>query len=295
MKQQFAQMYTILDGLRTGNLIGALQWAKEHSQQLKTRGSHFEFHLHKLQFISLLQLNNNNNENSTGKPALVQALLYGRKEFGQFSEKYMNEIQRLMCSVVYCTKRPSFNATKQDSTKHPLASSPYADFLSPTLWTDIQVEFSREFCLLLGMSQDPPLHVCVNVGASALPTMIKLKSVMDERRKQRPKVEMWSVDNELPVEIPIPRSHRYHSVFACPVSKEQTTDANPPVMMPCGHVLSRESVLRLSKGALKPGVTIGPLSDNAKDIWPGVNTNAKLKCPYCPNETTIGHTKRIFF
>lgn len=50
------------------------------------------------------------------------------------------------------------------------------------------------------------------------------------------------------VEIsPVPAENRYHSIFACPVSKEQATELNPPVMLTCGHVLARESVTRLAK------------------------------------------------
>ena len=28
----------------------------------------------------------------------------------------------------------------------------------------------------------------------------------------------------------------YYSVFTCPVSKDQSTPENPPMMLPCGHV-----------------------------------------------------------
>lgn len=49
------------------------------------------------------------------------------------------------------------------------------------------------------------------------------------------------------VEIPVPPESRYHSIFACPVSKEQATDVNPPMMLTCGHVLAKESVIKLAK------------------------------------------------
>lgn len=53
---------------------------------------------------------------------------------------------------------------------------------------------------------------------------------------------------ELQIEIPLSAENRYHSIFACPVSKEQSTDQNPPMMMGCGHVITKESLLKLSKG-----------------------------------------------
>jgi hypothetical protein len=108
-----------------------------------------------------------------------------------------------MCSVLFCTPHPfaQYNFLKSQLTgkRHPLQASPYADLLSSSHWNQLERHFTREFCSLLGMSQDPPLQLSVDVGAAAIPTMIKLKTVMDQRRKQRPKMEMWSADNELPV------------------------------------------------------------------------------------------------
>jgi hypothetical protein len=51
------------------------------------------------------------------------------------------------------------------------------------------------------------------------------------------------------MEIPLPASRRYHSVFVCPVSKEQATETNPPKMLSCGHTIASESLKRM----IKPG------------------------------------------
>lgn len=73
----------------------------------------------------------------------------------------------------------------------------------------------------------------------------------------------------LQVEISLPPSYHFHSIFVCPVSKEQGTDQNPPMMMPCGHVIAQESLDKLSKGA-------------------------KFKCPYCPGESHPRDAKKVF-
>ena len=70
------------------------------------------------------------------------------------------------------------------------------------------------------------------------------------------------------VEIPLPPSYLFHSIFVCPVSKEQTTDENPPMMMPCGHVIANDSLQRLSKGG-------------------------KFKCPYCPSESHARDARKV--
>lgn len=39
--------------------------------------------------------------------------------------------------------------------------------------------------------------------------------------------------------VELNKDHLYHSTFVCPVSKERTTLRNPPVMLKCGHVISK--------------------------------------------------------
>jgi hypothetical protein len=112
-----------------------------------------------------------------------------------------------MGAVLYAAPRPAYlqsfslaaGSKQQQQQRHPLADSPYADLMADSHWLQIEQQFTREFCSLLGLSQEPPLQVAVNCGSAAVPTMIKLRSLMDERRKQRPKVEMWSAGDELPV------------------------------------------------------------------------------------------------
>ena len=50
------------------------------------------------------------------------------------------------------------------------------------------------------------------------------------------------------MEIPLPPSLRYHSIFACPVSKILATPTNPPMMLVCGHAVAKESFAKLGKG-----------------------------------------------
>jgi hypothetical protein len=49
------------------------------------------------------------------------------------------------------------------------------------------------------------------------------------------------------IEIPLSSENRYHSIFACLVSKELSTESNPPMMMTCGHVISKDSLQKLNK------------------------------------------------
>jgi hypothetical protein len=158
-----------------------------------------------------------------------------------------------MCALLYSSR---------------LASSPYADLASPQLLRDIESLFTRDFCFLLGLPPSSPLYVATLVGSLSLPTIIKMSSIL----KGNMSLE-WQSRGELPVEIPLMDSQRYHSVFTCPVSKEQSTKENPPMMLVCGHVMCKEPLTRLGKG----------------------NPNSKFKCPYCPEDSTLAQCQEIHF
>ncbi|KAJ1670626.1 hypothetical protein EV182_008095, partial [Spiromyces aspiralis] len=122
-----------------------------------------------------------------------------------------------------------------------LESSPYKDLFAATQWEEVAQLFTHAFCTLLGIASESPLATAVRAGSLALPVIIKMSRLV-----QNSKVE-WSRQDELPAEVPLPDNLRFHSVFICPVSKERATKKNPPMMMPCGHVICKESLEKLAK------------------------------------------------
>lgn len=50
------------------------------------------------------------------------------------------------------------------------------------------------------------------------------------------------------VEVDLAPQYRYHSLFACPILRQQCTDTNPPVRLSCGHVISRDALNKLTNG-----------------------------------------------
>ncbi|ORX65803.1 hypothetical protein DL89DRAFT_270528 [Linderina pennispora] len=178
----------------------------------------------------------------------TEALAYARTWFQRFaSAEHMAEIQHLMGIFIYA---------------RDLRASPYADMFDSRRWEDGARLFARAFCAHLGLAAESPLGVAAGAGARALPVK---------------RVE-WSAQDELAVEVPLPENMRFHSVFACPVSKEQASSANPPMMMPCGHVVCRASLERLARG-----------------VRPGAVASGRFKCPYCPSMSTLGDAKRVYF
>eukprot|EP00246_Nothoceros_aenigmaticus_P000551 TRINITY_DN10822_c0_g1_i2.p1 TRINITY_DN10822_c0_g1~~TRINITY_DN10822_c0_g1_i2.p1 ORF type:complete len:385 (+),score=74.51 TRINITY_DN10822_c0_g1_i2:126-1280(+) len=240
LKAPFYEMYQVLEQMKGRNLEPALEWAGKHREELRKKGSSLEFKLHQLQFVHVLH--------TSGRSA---ALKYARGYFELFAAQHMTDIQRLMGCLLWAGR---------------LQSSPYSDLLAVAHWDAVALEFTRECCSLLGQAYESPLHVVITAGSQALPTLLKLATVMANKKQE------WLAMKQLPVEIELDKEFQFHSIFACPVSREQSTADNPPMLMPCGHVLCKQSIQKLAKG-----------------------NSRTFKCPYCPLETTQVQCRQIYF
>ncbi|EMP30930.1 Protein RMD5 like protein B [Chelonia mydas] len=241
-KQPFLELNRILEALHKQDLRPALDWAISNRQHLLELNSSLEFKLHRLHFIRLL---------AGGPDKQLEALSYAR-HFQPFARLHQREIQVMMGSLVYL----------------PLGieNSPYCHLLDARHWTEICETFTRDACALLGLSVESPLSVSFASGCVALPVLMNIKAVIEQRQC----TGVWSHKDELPIEIELGMKCWYHSVFACPILRQQTTDSNPPIKLICGHVISRDALNKLINGG-------------------------KLKCPYCPMEQNPADGKRIIF
>ncbi|CAL9088951.1 unnamed protein product, partial [Musa textilis] len=231
IKSAFLEMHETVEAMRCRNLEPALSWASKQSEWLLQNGSSLELKLHQLQFVEILQ-NGSRNE----------ALTYARTRLAPFAPVHMVTFQKLMACLLWAGK---------------IHQSPYADFMLPSHWERVAEEFMQRFCSLLGQSYQSPLGVTIGAGIQGLPVLLKIESVMAAKKQE------WLTMTELPVPVDLGREFHFHSIFICPVLKEQGSDENPPMMIPCGHVLSKQSIVKLSK-----------------------NSTRAFKCPYCPSEAT---------
>lgn len=255
LQEKFSTMYSILSELKQHNLIPAIQWAHQNTEELESRGSDLEFELCKRQYVYLVQQQQKGNsgrsrrdEHSAGD--LSSAMAYARTNFPPFADRHAKEIAQLASALVFQSNLPD---------------SPYASLFSPpdSSFDDIAASFTREFCSLLGLSAESPLYVAATAGAISLPKLMKYVEQITAARAS------WTTAQELAFETPLPHNMIYHSIFVCPVSKEQTTDENPPMMLPCGHVLAKESLRNL------------------------VRSHSRYKCPYCPVEGQLREARQI--
>ncbi|RYP04105.1 hypothetical protein DL765_010304 [Monosporascus sp. GIB2] len=248
LQTAFAEMYSILSSLKNRDLFPAITWARTNCAELEARGSNLEFELCKLQYIWLFKGPSFNGLPDSSQNGVLGALQYGKENFGRFQHRHLKEIQKLSCALLYSSN---------------LGMSPYHSIFDITqAFEEVAASFTREFCSLLGLSAESPLYVAATAGTLALPQLVKYTTMTKAKGTE------WTTANELAFETPLPKSMMYHSIFVCPVSKEQTTEANPPVILPCGHVLARESLQKLAKGS-------------------------RYKCPYCPSEGLMKDAKEI--
>ncbi|KAH8486446.1 hypothetical protein H0E87_025454 [Populus deltoides] len=229
MKSLFSEMYLILEAMKNKNLEPALNWATANSNMLKENGSDLLLKLHCLQFVEILQGGSRS-----------KALSYVRTHISPFGANHFSEIQKLMACLLWSGR---------------LHHSPYSDLLSPANWNVVAEELTRQFCNLLGQSFDSPLSVTIAAGFQGLPPLLKFMNVMAGKKHE------WQSMKQLPVPVELDREFQFHSIFVCPVLKEQSTDENPPMLMQCGHVLCKQSINKMSK-----------------------NGSKTFKCPYCPSD-----------
>jgi E3 ubiquitin-protein transferase RMND5 len=241
LKSPFREMHSIIQSMKQSHDLGpALAWVARNREKLLQYGSSLELKLHQLQYVEMLK---------DGKQ--VDALKYARTHLAPLANEHRVEIQKIFTSILW-----------QDR----LDQCPYGDLSSPFHWEELATELIRQFCALMGQSYESPLAVTVAAGAEGLPTLLKLVAVMQVKKQE------WQEMKQLPVPLDLPKEYQFHSVFICPVLREQVSEKNPPMLMACGHVLSKQSILKLSK-----------------------NSTRAFKCPYCPQEGTVAQCRQLYF
>ncbi|KAG9510827.1 E3 ubiquitin-protein ligase RMND5A [Fragariocoptes setiger] len=245
-KTQFIELNMILDSLKRRDLGPALMWATKHQEKLHEMGSSLLFKLHRLAIIELLR---------QGVTKQAEIVYYARNSLQNLGARHEKDIQHLMGALLYLNSG--------------IEQSPYSYLLDDVNWGEIMEIFRRDACSLLGLSVESPLSVTIDAGCVALPALLNINQMMQKQKV----TNIWQSRDELPVEIDLGKKLHFHSTFACPILRQQSTESNPPVRLICGHVISQDALHKLTQ----------------------TTNSSKLKCPYCPVEQGISDAKVIHF
>ncbi|XP_038212766.1 E3 ubiquitin-protein transferase RMND5B [Zerene cesonia] len=249
----FAQLQRCAAALADGEPALALDWVEKRSQELAH--SPLPFTLHRMQALKLCR-----------EQGVAAAIEYARRQFPAHAARHERQLQAAVCALAWCAPAPP--APPAAPAPPPPPPPPhYAHLLDPkALGLEASELFISEACAALRLAALSPLAGGVAAGARVLPALHDIRAKM-----AHPHVIAAWADDELPLEVELGEDGGgYHSVFACPILRQQASDANPPMRLLCGHVISRDALNKLAMGV-------------------------KLKCPYCPMEQSPAEARQIYF
>lgn len=229
-----------LESLQQHNLEPALNFVKMYRNDLNKIKSDLEFQMYRMEFIEMLKTKSNP----------LNLIEYAQKIFSTFANNHTSDIQELMGALAHLDTG--------------LENSPYSHLLDSKNWENIYEMFNKDSYAIFKVSKRSPLLATINAGSIALPALNKLNNSFQSNLQ-----ELLRSTQELPLEINVTNDY-FHTIVNCPVLRQQCSDANPPMRLKCGHVISKMAL---------------------EELFDGV----KIKCPYCSMEQVPSESQRIIF
>ncbi|KAA0174064.1 hypothetical protein FNF27_04450 [Cafeteria roenbergensis] len=266
-------IFAASDAVRRGELAGAVQWATDHSAFLRAVGSSLELDLHALRVAGML----------TGRPIVAPG--WGSESAqpaaaGDASDSREQVLarQKLALAYIRATVPALLAAAGWDPAKRSrdapsawacrtaaacrrlcaavafagpgMASSPYADVIHGDRAAEAAVRLERAQLLATGRDPDSELTRVLEAADLAIPGLRKLAQVVTAAEggslASASGASIVSPGVEVPVLVSLPARLQPHSVFVCPVTRQQCGRSNPPVLLSCGHVVSSSAVASLA-------------------------------------------------
>ncbi|CAH8353666.1 unnamed protein product [Eruca vesicaria subsp. sativa] len=234
------EIHRVTQPLRQKDIEPAMRWISENSEKLKENGPKLELDLISLKYWEMLR---------QGKSS--DALRFAKTHFPKYATLYTGKIRRLIVALLWVKD---------------LENYPHAEEMFSMSWHKTSKELTKQYYNLYDQPSSSQLAVALSAGIQSLPKILKLIRVMGLKKEE------WEEMKQLPVDMELGDEFQFHSVFVCPVSREQSDEENPPMMMPCRHVLCKESILRLCKCC----------------------STRMFKCPYCPAQTTAAACRQLY-
>lgn len=236
----FKPMLSITNDMKLGDFIPLLNWIHENS--LKIEGIDPLYELNLLTEYSIMIMNSNNDHQ------LPMGFTNSSPLLTNLSDKwYYNQYQSSLEDI------SSYIAT------------PIDELISK--FRQMYTSVSNEITSLGKLPSASPIDEILTVAHISMDVFAKYCE--SQKSSKSKAVAGATSDNHhddtkhLPFEVELPQWLHHHSIFICPVSREETSIDDPPIYMPCGHMVSTDTMKRLSK-----------------------NCTRNFKCPYCPQTMT---------
>ncbi|CAG9101487.1 unnamed protein product [Plutella xylostella] len=241
-RSAFVSVERIAAALAAGNALPALRWTEKMSHDL--RNDDLPFTLHTVHALKLAR-----------EEGVVSAIEYARAHFPRHAARHEQQLQRAVCALAWC------------APDAPPPPKQYEHLLNAkALGAEAAEMFITVACSLLNLSPCSALGGAVRAGCRVLPALHDMRAKMTQ-----PRVRAAYTTADLPLEVDLGEDGgAHHSVFACPILRQQASEQNPPMRLLCGHVISRDALNKLAQGV-------------------------KLKCPYCPMEQSPSEARQIYF
>lgn len=231
-RSQYQELHRLTESMKLRDIEPAMRWLSANREKLKQNGSKLELKLLSLKFCEMLR---------EGK--VFDALDYARTHFKKYASHQMEVVSKLVTALLWADD---------------LEKSPYKEMVSSIDWDKITEEVTKQYCKFLDQPTKSPLAVALSAGFESLPTLLKLVRVMGLKREE------WEANKQIPVAVELSDEFQYHSVFVCPVSRDVSSEENPPMMIPCRHVICKQSITKLSKNCASRRFKCCPAAASAK-------------------------------
>lgn len=243
--EQFAiyeNLHIFSSALDNDNPQPCLEWVQRAQQEVQRKEAlvDLEFRLHSLRFLFLLYSDRADKDR--------MAFAYAREHFPPFFSSHCADVERLMGSCLY----------SQHDTPYP----DLADYC--TLRASVRSTFHAQYWKFHKQPQQNPLLTSALAGVHVLPQFVKMKQVTAAHA---------GLVSETTQSVDLGDQFQYHSVFVCPVTKNESSASNPPVLLKCGHVISKAAMEGIAR----------------------VSRSGRFKCPTCPREQTPAEALILHF
>lgn len=254
--QQLAELHTFL---KARNVNPVIDWLATLPETIG-RDAIFDltYLLRKLHYGNLIRAK-----------SATEAVEYAREWFAPYMLKYPLEIHKLLGATAFLP-----------SIEEPA----YVSIMGSSVLMKAEDLLSQLYCRANGLPIEAYLLTLVRASSFALPYLSKANTLASSMSKSSASTGTAAAHQQLNVEIVLPKEFVFHSTFCCPVSKELSSSSNPPQLLPCGHVLSKDIITDMSRGNI-----------SYRSRLPPSDLPHPFKCPYCPEKVQMSQVKTLSF